>query len=160
LLARALQEGEGAVAADVLWLDAVATAKDDEGVHAGLRRRAERAAPSRRVGPLLLLAARARAAGQADAARDILREAREGSPTDTTVVRTTARALQTFDPARAADAWLAEASASYCDLAAFAAKQAAHMQAAAGADPTDALRRAVEVASYAPAAWALEPHLR
>ncbi len=161
LLARAVEEGEAPVTADVLSLDAAGAAGDGDSVRAGLRRQADRAAPERKVGPLLLLADAAARAGDLTAALELLREARDVSPGDPLVLRPLGRLIAPNDAREAAAVWLEEASSATGERAAHAALAAGRLLSGAGTDPTSAFRRALDLApTYAPAAWALEPRLR
>jgi cellulose synthase operon protein C len=161
LLARAVTEGDSPLTADVIGLDATATAGDAAATAEALRRQAERASPDHRLGPLLTLARFFLEREDIPSARTALREARDLFPGDPLALRPLSRLVAAEDPREAAALWLEEASVADGVHSAFAATWAGRILTHGGGDAAGAFRRALDAEpGYAPAAWALEPLVR
>lgn len=161
LLARAVGEASSPITADVLGLDAAASANDPAATAEGLRRQAERSTPERRLGSLLALARFFLERGDTDASRTVLREARELFPGDALALRPLSRLMAPDTPREAAALWLEESASTEGARSAFAATWAGRILANGGGDAANAFRRARDAEpGYPPAAWALEPLVR
>ncbi len=153
LLARASAEGESPVTADVLGLDTAASARDQEEVKNGLRRKAARIAPELRAGPLLALASQVDEAEQAA----VLGQAHEDARVDPVAREALAWALDRSNAEHAANLWLEQSATMQGEVASYYALCAARTLARGRHSPDAAVRRAFEAKpSYLPAAWAIE----
>ena len=155
LLRRASRQGDDALTADVVALDAAAEAGDREAVFAGVSRRAARARPEDRVGPLLALLDYLPADEWGPRRSEVETELGVSAPDSTLALRQRARVQP--DLAQRAGLFYVEAERAHGDHAAFCATLAGDLLAATEQDPTQAYRlAALRTPTYEPGAWALE----
>ena len=161
LLRRALERHEGIEVADVMLTDLAAELQSVDEVTALMRRRAERLPVTDRTGVLVALADLLLETGDADAASDAFRKARDASPGHPLALRPLARLAQAVSIREAAAFWLEEAATAEGARAAFAATMAARLLHEVGSDAIDSYRRAMDAyPAYGPAAWSVEPLAR
>ncbi|MCS6797487.1 MAG: hypothetical protein NZ898_02970 [Myxococcota bacterium] len=156
LAIRAASEDEAPLLVESILLDIACRLDDREAVAAALRRAAEHADASKRLGALLALAETAAGMGRIDEARAALEEARHAARGHPLVCRPLSRLLLVDDPRAAAELWLEEASTAPAGRAAFALCSAARLLEQAGETALDAWRRALDaVPAHEPARWAM-----